>query len=92
MPPPPGTAATPGAAAEGAPGLAGGEKTLEPGEVEALPGEGECQGSDLFSYLKSLSIYIYLLGAISLAPRLASLYLFTSPYGTFLCDQHMNHF
>lgn len=59
--------------------------SLSPGEVVALPAEGESQRS---GFLKC----IYLLDSISLAPRLALLYLFTSPYGTFLYNQHMNHF
>lgn len=59
--------------------------SLSPGEVVALPAEGESQRS---GFLKA----IYLLDSISLASRLALLYLFTSPYGTFLYNQHMNHF
>lgn len=65
-------------------------------EVAALPGEGESRGSDYHppppKKKKQSQKDIYLLDSISLAPRLALLYLFTSPYGTFLYNQHMNHF
>lgn len=76
--PPPGTAATPGAAAEGAPGLAGVGKTLEPGEVVALPGEGECQGSDLFIYFKYLSIYLLIRCHLSGSPPCFAVFVYIS--------------